>query len=535
MQEMIMDYSEILSSYGFSKKDRFISRMYIHPTSESLKSSTYHYKMTDLINELNSCHKDDLYISMNDFNTPSRKEANVHRLKHLYVDLDTYHSEYSNYPYCNDHILQILEESYFGIKFPVPNLTVSSGRGLYLIWNIDEHKNALPRWKTVQKYLCCLLKEFGADPKVSTDSARVLRIPGSINTKSGQTVTILRKNTEKHTLYEFLDLYMPDSYMKGIRAHEEYRKQKAFVSGSDYALTSKTIKVNAKMESNIAKYHTHKTLMEARLSDLETLLTEFRDTPHGSKEYIFFLYRMWALYLYKDTDKVNQMILTLNSRLTNSANPERLLKETHSAEQYYHEEKIRNMRNETIISFLSMTTDEMMSMKTIISKDIAKQRKAIRNKDAYDSKLEHSGELRKQDKIQLRYQRIMEYKELGYNNKEISEALGQSYRQTLRDLTVISGFSYTAISESRQESSSDKPVSESSHTNDILPSSTSDTSKTFKRTFTFLTEGEYILHVTEIKPLLLQDGVLYFASWKQLYLTYYDIRGDLCVPDFFTG
>lgn len=430
---MKFDYDTVLSSYGYGPKDKFISRMFLYPASSTKKSSTYHFHYNDLVKELSTCSKNDLYISMNDFTKPSRKEENLYHLKHFYVDLDTYHSAYADLPYCNEFILQQLEELYFGIKFPEPNLVVSSGRGMYLIWNINEHKNALPRWKTVQKYLCQLLTEFGADSKVSTDCARVLRVPGSINTKSGNYVKILSSNSEKHSIYEFLAYYMPDSYLDGIRKHEQIRSKLALTSSS---VTPKE-KVTTKLESKIAFFHNNSTLLQSRLTDLETLLLKFRDKEHGSKEYIFFLYRMWALSLYKDEKKVEEMMLTLNQRLQYNADPIRLLKETQSAVKYYNDKKIRLMRNETIIRFLSITEEEMESLSTIISPSLAAYRKSLRNRRAYLTKLESSNKVTKKEAIDLRLSKIARFLEAGYTKTEISTLIGISYRQTLRDVKLI--------------------------------------------------------------------------------------------------
>ena len=88
-----------------------------------------------------------------------------------------------------------LEENYFNKLIPRPNLIIDSGRGLALIWNIEKVPHmALPLWKAVQEYLYSQLKEFGADRK-ALDATRILRVAGSINSKSGTRVTILEKLT----------------------------------------------------------------------------------------------------------------------------------------------------------------------------------------------------------------------------------------------------------------------------------------------------------------------------------------------------
>src|SRR3712207_7543716 len=52
---------------------------------------------------------------------------------------------------------------------------------------------ALPLWNAVQKFLLNELQEVGADPK-SIDAARVMRLSGSLNQKSGKLAELLVYN-----------------------------------------------------------------------------------------------------------------------------------------------------------------------------------------------------------------------------------------------------------------------------------------------------------------------------------------------------
>ena len=76
-----------------------------------------------------------------------------------------------------------LESNYFNKIIPATNYIIDSGRGLALLWNINKvPSQALPLWKAIQEYLYHQLKEFGAD-RQALDATRVLRVPGSINSK----------------------------------------------------------------------------------------------------------------------------------------------------------------------------------------------------------------------------------------------------------------------------------------------------------------------------------------------------------------
>ncbi|MFU7518139.1 DNA-binding response regulator, partial [Clostridium sp. HCS.1] len=87
--------------------------------------------------------------------------------------------------FTKEQILMQHEEDYFNKSLRTPNLIVDSGRGLYLIWLINSVPGkALPLWKAVEEYLYSVLKRFG-DDRQALDPTRVLRVPGSINSKSG--------------------------------------------------------------------------------------------------------------------------------------------------------------------------------------------------------------------------------------------------------------------------------------------------------------------------------------------------------------
>jgi len=147
----------------------------------------------------------DVYISMNSFKSKKRGVDNVKRLNALYIDIDCYKVSKTK-----EQVLYELEQDYFGHSIPVPTFIIDSGRGLYLIWQINEGAEALPRWNRVQKYLYEQLKALGADSS-ALDAARVLRVPGSVNSNNGEKVKIIEFNNVKYTLHEIIHEYSIDS------------------------------------------------------------------------------------------------------------------------------------------------------------------------------------------------------------------------------------------------------------------------------------------------------------------------------------
>ena len=111
----------------------------------------------------------------------SRKVSNVKQLKSFFLDLDC--GESKDYPSQRD-ALQALQKFCKKLNLPRPML-VDSGRGVHVYWLLEESVSAF-EWVPVAERLKKLCKENGllADPAVTADAARVLRIPDTRNHKS---------------------------------------------------------------------------------------------------------------------------------------------------------------------------------------------------------------------------------------------------------------------------------------------------------------------------------------------------------------
>jgi hypothetical protein len=123
----------------------------------------------------------DTYTSQNAFKHGQRRAvSNVSCLASFFVDLDTYNTEHQGKSWIE--IYRAIEST----GLPPPTLGGSSGRGLQLVWTFRTTKSPklLDGWQFVEQHLINVFSQFGADPKAS-DAARVLRLSGTINTKSG--------------------------------------------------------------------------------------------------------------------------------------------------------------------------------------------------------------------------------------------------------------------------------------------------------------------------------------------------------------
>jgi len=135
------------------------------------------------------------WLSQSEFNRPNRRLINLERMGVLFVDLDTYNVPSLRYA-SPEGLAELLLKACERLRLPPPSLIVWSGRGLQVKWILLDPvpAQALPRWQAVQNKLCDKLAELGAD-QAARDASRVLRLIATTNTKSGERVRVLFKNT----------------------------------------------------------------------------------------------------------------------------------------------------------------------------------------------------------------------------------------------------------------------------------------------------------------------------------------------------
>jgi biotin operon repressor len=160
-----------------------------------------------------------LYCTLTRFKGKRRRTAEIVCLTAVWVDLDLYRAAnpvarnlsekiQAGYP---EAALEILQH----VDIPAPTLVVSSGRGAYLIYLVRPatRPTAQPLFNAVAKALVAKLHDWGADARVSTDMKRVLRVPGSINWRSGQEVVafVVGDTWDIHDLVRAMADYAEDA------------------------------------------------------------------------------------------------------------------------------------------------------------------------------------------------------------------------------------------------------------------------------------------------------------------------------------
>ena len=361
----------------------------------------WHYKQVELLQL--EFDKENIYITLNTFYKTYRRLEFLKELNALFIDLDTYKTGFTK-----DQILMNLNENYFGKNIPIPNLTIDSGRGLYLIWLINKVPNkALPLWKAAEEYLYRVLKEFGAD-RQALDATRILRVPGSTNSKTHTEVKIIDNYDYLYELREIQKEYMPE-------------------------LDENTSKKRGRPKK-VLFVHRERSLYYARLQDI-IKLCELREYDlKGHRELILFLYRYYVCYFTDDIKKALNDTLELNSMFRQPLSENEVTRATRSAEKVYKDQnKDYKYKNETLINLLEISDEEQKEMITIISKDEYKRRKRLRNTKAYENKLKIEGKLTEKEKISQRRIKIKDLLDKGLKQKDICLQLDISKDTYLRD------------------------------------------------------------------------------------------------------
>ena len=369
----------------------------------------WHYRYNELLEQ--DFNQENVYISINTFYSTFRRLEYLKELKAQFIDLDIYKTGFTK-----EQIIMHLEADYFNKSIPRPNLIIDSGRGLYLIWLLNSvPSKALPLWKAIEEYLYSVLKPFGAD-RQALDPTRILRVPGSINSKSKTTVKVIEQYDYIYDLREIQNEYLP-----------ELEERKAKKKGRP----SKKVFI-----------HRERSLYYARIQDI-IKLCELREYDlRGHRELILFLYRYYLCYFLEDTQKALEDVLELNREFIYPLSETEVIRATRSAEKVYlSKNKDYKYKNETLIELLAITELEETYMSTIISKREFKRRKNLRDreyqKNKYQEKLRADGKVSEKDKISQRREKIKALLEQGFKQKEIYLSLNISKRTCINDIKYL--------------------------------------------------------------------------------------------------
>ncbi|MGL5558446.1 MULTISPECIES: DNA-binding response regulator [Peptostreptococcaceae] len=383
------------------------SNGYMTVASKDPNYSQWHYKKEELLEKteeiVNGIND---YISQNTFYKPQRRIENIKELRAVYIDIDCYNSKYTK-----DAVQYFLEHDLYGCKIPRPNYLIDSGRGLYYIVLIKPVPSmALPLWYAVQRYLFNTLKEFGADAN-ALDPTRVLRIVGTMNSKSGTSVKVLDEYDYEYSLREIQEEYLPEISPKKKKSKGRPKK----------------------MVSLFTEY----SLYYSRLMDISKICELRNYDVEGHREVILFLYRYYSACFTEDTEEALRRALELNSMFIKPLPENEVIRDTKSATKAY-ENRLYKYTNTKLIQILDITLDEQQYLKTIISGK-EKYRRCAEDKKAKQKakRRNENGLTKKQQEIENLKEKIIKLKNEGLKNKDISDKLSTPLKTLERYITKI--------------------------------------------------------------------------------------------------
>ena len=382
------------------------SEGYITIAKKEFGYSQWHYKKDELLEHTEDIINDiNTYVSQNTFYRPQRRIENIKELRAIYIDIDCYNSKYTK-----EAVKYFLENDLYGSKIPAPNYLIDSGRGLYYVILIKPVPSmAMPLWYAVQRYIFNELKKFGADAN-ALDPTRVLRIVGTLNSKSGTCVKVLDAHDYEYSLKEIQEEYLPEISQK--------KKSKGRPK---------------KMVSLFTEY----SLYYSRVKDI-AMICELRNYDvEGHRETILFLYRYFSACFTEDAEEALRRALELNAMFKKPLPENEVIQDTKSATRAY-ENRLYKYTNTKLIEILDITLDEQQHFVTIISGKEKYRRSADKQKEKKKAKRRNEkGLTQKQQELEDLKLRIIKLKNEGNKNKDISEKLDIPLKTLERHITKI--------------------------------------------------------------------------------------------------
>lgn len=420
------------------------------------------------------------YVSMNTYwrssgmhPTVGRDEAHVKRLNAFYVDIDCYSVGLSK-----EYVLGCLEHRFIGESIPVPTFIIDSGRGLYLIWKLqNEDCRALSRWRAVQEYLVHTLAELGADANC-VDASRVLRVPGSINPKSNSRVSVLEFNDLVYTIYEIAREYDIKAPVKVKKQREKKKregvvypynhateKQRNYVRDlakrlklteedypdfTSFQATDAWIKEHKAPERpkkdfcyktehgySLPEFRSMRSILAGYCEDIWKLFS-MRKGEDCRREIGLFMHRYFLREMKIDSEQALRKTLELNASLDCPLDEAEVIKATASADRRIEKGIPYAYKRSTIIQKLKITEEELKELPHFAARvQPSKEYRKAANRRAYESRLAAEGKVAKKDAVLQRRAEILALQEQGKTAEEIQESLQISKATYYRDIAAL--------------------------------------------------------------------------------------------------
>lgn len=347
-------------------------------------------------------NKRDVYYTPNTFNSPiKRHREHLWQLHRLYIDID---NKKGTRVIDQFEVVGAIEELVKAKKIPQPTEYINSGRGIHVYWDIHHcHIMLLDLWDKIEDYLFNQLKVLEKDienieiDKRATDPTRLLRLPGTINSKNNSKCYSMLKREEN--IYNIFDL--KKAY---IKPKSTYKKNK----------------------SNIAYLPTKNlyTLNKSRIEDFKTIVSLRNGEVEGYRNSLIMFYS----YHYRLINEVTiEELIKVTREFNKSFKKSYSIKELTSVcrsinrvVKHFQEDESKGYKftNKYIIEALDITEQEQKKLLTIISTGEKYRRKnekrTPRNEEGLTSKQAELKELK---------DKVLKLKDKGLSLRKIAEEL----------------------------------------------------------------------------------------------------------------
>ncbi|MFQ4603363.1 hypothetical protein C4U98_00070 [Clostridioides difficile] len=423
---------------------------YISVLKKFNKKDTERWSVPIADAKLLACFKNekDFYCSINThFAQASHSAKSLKRLNAFIIDLDYYKEEHLS-DLTATQVVNLLEME---LDYPTPSCYISSGQGVYILWLLNDTyatSKSKKFWSRIEAELINCFKDYGVDERVK-DSARVLRMVGSVNSNTNEVVKIIGDNTTlsnlpRYEMMDFADYFWGAKELKPTPKAKPKKKQ---------TTNKKVVQLKNILTLNHSRYRDIEKLVELRAGVDQT----------GIRELLLFIYRLHLLYANVDTEEALKRTIALNNKFlvptggadiarTDYAN--KAAETFHRLKQKYDDENREGSlsdylgnsgayiyKNSTLIKQLKITEEEQKYLSTIIGSKEKKRRKDIRNKEwyednkeyyqnynkkAYKEKLKANGKLTRDEQNALRRAEIKALMDKGISQRNIAKELNIS-------------------------------------------------------------------------------------------------------------
>lgn len=344
----------------------------------------------------------DTYLSQAEFFVPNRRVVNLARIGLLFADLDTQDRHGQTMPWAQGRTPEQLAAAVLHYcaddGLPVPSLLIYSGRGMHAKWLLDGTipRQALPRWNACQRYLVDRLAPFGADAN-GKDASRVLRLVSTVNTKSGEVCRVVHVQhgpDGEPVRYGFE--FMTEALLPIARWEiEQQRRDRA---------ERRQLKLLPGGKSDNLRGFSGRQLAWDRLEDLRTLAKLRGGVGQGERMKHLF-WRLNFLLLSGATN--SRQMYAEAAALARELDPawsyadKDLMTLYGKAKRFEAGEKITfggreypalyTPKNDTLINQFGITDGEQRQLRTLISRDMAAERRRERDRKRDEARRRASG------------------------------------------------------------------------------------------------------------------------------------------------